>query len=61
MRILLIEDDEDVGRLVTSGWKRRTIRSRMRAMAMRGMSYALHEPFDVMIFDRKLPGGSRWG
>jgi two-component system OmpR family response regulator len=57
MRILLIEDDEDVARLVTTGMGEANHQVTHASDGADGMSRALRERFDVMIFDRKLPGG----
>jgi two-component system, OmpR family, response regulator len=57
MRILLIEDDEDVGRLITIGMEEADHRVTYASDGDAGMAHALAEPFDVMIFDRQLPGG----
>ena len=57
MRILLIEDDEDVAQLVATGMGEANHQVTHASDGADGMSRALHERFDVMIFDRKLPGG----
>jgi two-component system OmpR family response regulator len=57
MRILLIEDDEDVARMVTVGMAEANHQVTHAADGEDGMSRASAEPFDVMIFDRQLPGG----
>jgi two-component system OmpR family response regulator len=57
MRILLIEDDEDVAQLVTTGMGEASHQVTHASDGQDGMSRALAENFDVMIFDRQLPGG----
>jgi two-component system, OmpR family, response regulator len=57
MRILLIEDDEDVASLVRDGLKAANHEVTYAADGESGMAAALHQRFDVMIFDRQLPGG----
>jgi two-component system OmpR family response regulator len=57
MRILLIEDDEDVAQLVTTGMGEASHQVTHAADGADGMAHALAENFDVMIFDRQLPGG----
>jgi len=57
MRILLIEDDEDVAQLVTTGMREAGHAVTHAANGALGLSLAETERFDVMIFDRQLPGG----
>ncbi len=57
MRILLIEDDEGVARLVTTGMGEAGHEVTLASTGPDGMKRALGGGFDVMIFDRKLPGG----
>ena len=57
MRILLIEDDEDVARLVRDGLAQANHDVTHAADGATGMNAALRQRFDVMIFDRQLPGG----
>jgi two-component system OmpR family response regulator len=57
MRILLIEDDEDVARVITAGMGEAGHQVIFAATGPEGMSRALDGGFDVMIFDRQLPGG----
>ncbi len=57
MRILLIEDDEDVAQMVTAGMGEASHQVTHASNGEAGMSRALAEAFDVMIFDRQLPGG----
>jgi two-component system, OmpR family, response regulator len=57
MRILLIEDDEDVARLVAIGLAEASHHVTHASNGADGMARALAERFDVMIFDRQLPGG----
>ncbi len=58
MRILLIEDDEDNADLVIRGMDEAGHHVTHAADGPDGMSRALTERFDVMIFDRQLPGGT---
>jgi two-component system OmpR family response regulator len=55
MRILLIEDDEDVARLVVTGMAERGHQVTHEGNGESGLAKALAERFDVMIFDRQLP------
>lgn len=57
MRILLIEDDEDVARVVTTGMAEAGHQVFHAATGEAGLALAEQERFDVMIFDRQLPGG----
>src|ERR1700757_3525428 len=57
MRILLIEDDEDVASLVTAGMAQANHHVTHAADGESGMAAAMRQRFDVMIFDRQLPGG----
>lgn len=57
MRILLIEDDEDVAQLVTAGMSEASHDVVIATNGEDGQARALNEKFDVMIFDRQLPGG----
>jgi two-component system OmpR family response regulator len=57
MRILLIEDDEEVAKLVRIGMADANHVVTHAADGKTGMETALQQRFDVMIFDRQLPGG----
>lgn len=57
MRILLIEDDEKVARVVRDGLATARHEVTHAADGQAGMAAALQGRFDVMIFDRQLPGG----
>jgi two-component system OmpR family response regulator len=57
MRILLIEDDEGVADLVIRGMGEAGHHVVHSNEGEGGMSRALAERFDVMVFDRQLPGG----
>ncbi len=57
MRILLIEDDEAVAKLVREGLADASHDVTHAADGAAGMEAALRGRFDVMIFDRQLPGG----
>ena len=57
MRILLIEDDEEIARLVRDGLANANHDVTHAADGASGMEAALSNRFDVMIFDRQLPGG----
>jgi two-component system OmpR family response regulator len=55
MRILLIEDDADVARLVVTGMAEMGHQVVHADNGEAGFATALAERFDVMIFDRQLP------
>jgi two-component system, OmpR family, response regulator len=57
MRILLIEDDEDVAQLVSAGMGESGHQVTLAATGQEGMTRALGGGFDLMIFDRQLPAG----
>lgn len=57
MRILLIEDDEDVARLVCNGMEAAHHDVTHASDGAAGMEAARKGSFDVLIFDRQLPGG----
>ncbi len=57
MRILLIEDDEDVAQVVTTGMGEAGHDIEHANNGVDGFNRACAENFDVMIFDRQLPGG----
>jgi two-component system, OmpR family, response regulator len=57
MRILLIEDDESVAKLVRVGLSEANHDVTHAPDGETGMAAALRGRFDVMIFDRQLPGG----
>jgi len=57
MRVLLIEDDEDVASLVVTGLREAGHDVVHAARGAAGFTAAIGERFDVMIFDRQLPGG----
>ena len=57
MRILLIEDDEEIARLVRDGLANANHDVTHAPDGASGMQAALQNRFDVMIFDRQLPGG----
>lgn len=57
MRILLIEDDEAVATLVRDGLTAANHQVTLAADGPAGMKAAFGGRFDVMIFDRQLPGG----
>jgi len=57
MRILLVEDDETVARLVCDGMAEAGVEIVHAPDAKVGESRARTERFDVMVFDRQLPGG----
>lgn len=57
MRILLIEDDEDVAGVVVAGMRAAHHEITHALDGREGMAQALRQRFDVMIFDRQLPGG----
>ncbi|WP_298215159.1 response regulator transcription factor [Acidocella sp.] len=57
MRILLIEDDETVAGVVTAGMTEARHEVIHALDGENGLARALNGRFDVMIFDRQLPGG----
>lgn len=57
MRILLIEDDETVASLVTTGMREARHDVIHTVDGQDGLTQAMDGRFDVMIFDRQLPGG----
>ncbi|EKM98890.1 response regulator transcription factor [Acidocella sp. MX-AZ02] len=57
MRILLIEDDETVASVVTNGMAEANHEVTHTIDGQDGLSRAAKGKFDVMIFDRQLPGG----
>jgi len=57
MRILLVEDDEDVARLVVRGMEEAGHQVIHAGDGDAGFANASRAGFDVMIFDRQLPGG----
>ena len=57
MRILLVEDDENVAQVVTKGMGEASHHVTHASDGEDGLSLALTERYDVMIFDRMLPGG----
>ena len=57
MRILLVEDDENVAQVVTKGMGEANHHVTHASDGEAGFSRALAERYDVMIFDRMLPGG----
>lgn len=56
MRILLIEDDEAVARVVRDGFAEAKHHVTHAPDGASGMEAAKRDRFDVMIFDRQLPG-----
>jgi two-component system OmpR family response regulator len=57
MRILFIEDDADVAGVVVNGLQEAGHRVSHAEDGAAGLALALAQTFDVMIFDRQLPGG----
>ena len=57
MRILLIEDDESVARMVTTGMQDANHEVTHTVDGQDGFEQAMGQRFDVMILDRRLPGG----
>lgn len=57
MRILMIEDDEAVANVVREGLISANHDVTYAADGQTGMAEAMRGKFDVMIFDRQLPGG----
>lgn len=57
MRILLVEDDEDVGGFIARGLREAGHVVTVAATGRDGLFLAASEPFDAVILDRMLPGG----
>jgi len=57
MRILLIEDDEDVAKFVITGLTEAGHQLTHAPDGTSGRKLALTQTFDAMIFDRQLPNG----
>jgi two-component system OmpR family response regulator len=57
MRILLVEDDEDVARFVLKGLRESGHVAEHSGVARDGLFMAASESFDVIVLDRMLPGG----
>jgi len=57
MRILFIEDDADVAGVVVTGLHEAGHMVSHAVDGAAGLKLALAQTFDVMIFDRQLPGG----
>lgn len=57
MRILLVEDDEDVGGFVAKGLREAGHVVTVATTGRDGLFLAASEPFDAIILDRMLPGG----
>ncbi len=58
MRILLVEDDKSLADIVRSGLEEREIRVAIAHTASEGRMQAAMNPFDVIVLDVMLPGGS---
>jgi len=55
--ILVVEDDADVAKFVVSGLREAGHVVEFAANGQDGLALALAKHFDVIIFDRQLPGG----
>jgi two-component system copper resistance phosphate regulon response regulator CusR len=58
MRLLLVEDDSELSAVLTAGFTEHAIEVTRAASIPDGRARALLDPFDVMILDVMLPGGS---
>jgi two-component system copper resistance phosphate regulon response regulator CusR len=58
MRLLLVEDDREIGSALESGLQEHGIRVERAESYREGRTRALGGPFDVIILDVMLPGGS---
>ncbi len=57
MRILLVEDEEGIGRFVRQGLQEALHVVDWARNAADGLSYALSQDYDVLVLDIRLPGG----
>lgn len=57
MRLLLVEDEEGIGRFVRQGLQEALHGVDWARNAADGLSYALSQTYDVLILDIRLPGG----
>jgi two-component system copper resistance phosphate regulon response regulator CusR len=58
MRLLLVEDDSELSAVLEAGFTEHAIEVTRAATVPEGRARALLDPFDVMILDVMLPGGS---
>lgn len=58
MRLLLVEDDSELAAILEAGFTEHAIRVTTAATLPEGRTRALLDPFDVIILDVMLPGGS---
>ena len=58
MRVLLVEDDRTLADIVRSGLEEKEIRVTVAATFNQGRLEAVMNPFDVIVLDVMLPGGS---
>lgn len=57
MRVLLVEDEPKLGLAIKKGLQQESYAVDLLTTAEDGLAYAETENYDVMIFDRMLPGG----
>lgn len=57
MKVLLVEDEVKLGRAIKTGLEQDGYAVDLLHTAEQGLSYAETENYDVLIFDRMLPGG----
>ncbi len=57
MRVLLVEDEEGIGRFVWQGLREALYAIDWARNASDGLSYILSQTYDVLILDIRLPGG----
>lgn len=58
MRILIVEDDQKIAGAVKRGLERQSYAVDVAHDADAGLDKALNEPYDLVILDRMLPGGT---
>src|SRR3954462_14770137 len=58
MKLLLVEDDVELARILEDGLREHAINVARATTAAEGRSRATHEGFDVVVLDVMLPGGT---
>jgi len=58
MRLLLVEDDPELAKILESGFREQGIQVARAATTPAGRAEAAHNSFDVIVLDVMLPGGS---
>lgn len=56
MRVLVVEDEHKIANAIQQGLKQQSFAVDVAYNGNDGLSLALHEPYDVIILDRMLPG-----